>query len=81
MQEIVSLDQVLQVEKIEFMQDEIIEAVKNALAEAIQNLIAMRDREGQGLQQVMLQYKKTLKRKLLKYATMHRSQLKNIANV
>lgn len=60
MQEIVSLDQVLQVEKIEFMQDEIIEAVKNALAEAIQNLIAMRDREGQGLQQVMLQYKKDL---------------------
>lgn len=60
MQEIVSLDQVLQVEKIEFMQDEIIDAVKNALAEAIQNLIAMRDREGQGLQQVMLQYKSDL---------------------
>jgi len=60
MQEIVSLDQVLQVEKIEFMQEEIIDAVKNALAEAIQNLIAMRDREGQGLQQVMLQYKADL---------------------
>lgn len=60
MQEIVSLDQVLQVEKIEFMQDEIIDAVKNALAEAIQNLIVMRDREGQGLQQVMLQYKADL---------------------
>lgn len=60
MQEIVSLDQVLQVEKIEFMQDEIIDAVKNALAEAIQNLIAMRDREGQGLQRVMLQYKADL---------------------
>lgn len=60
MQEIVSLDQVLQVEKIEFMQDEIIDAVKNALAEAIQNLIAMRDREGQELQQVMLQYKADL---------------------
>ena len=60
MQEIVSLDQVLQVEKIEFMQDEIIDAVKNALAEAIENLIAMRAREGQGLQQVMLQYKADL---------------------
>lgn len=60
MQEIVSLDQVLQVEKIEFMQDELIDAVKNALAEAIQNLIAMRDREGKGLQQVMLQYKADL---------------------
>lgn len=60
MQEIVSLDQVLQVEKIEFMQDEIIDAVKNALAEAIENLIAMRTREGQGLQQVMLQYKADL---------------------
>lgn len=60
MQEIVSLDQVLQVEKIEFMQDQIIDAVKNALAEAIENLIAMRTREGQGLQQVMLQYKADL---------------------
>lgn len=60
MQEIVSLDQVLQVEKIEFMQDEIIDAVKNALAEAIENLIAMRTREGQGLRQVMLQYKADL---------------------
>lgn len=66
MQEIVSLDQVLQVEKIEFMQDEIIDAVKNALAEAIQNLIAMRDREGQGMQQVMLQYKSDLEEQIAK---------------
>lgn len=66
MQEIVSLDQVLQIEKIEFMQDEIIEAVKNALAEAIRNLIAMRDREGQGLKQVMLQYKSDLEEQIAK---------------
>ena len=60
MQEIVSLEQVLQVEKVELLQEEILEAVKNALAEAITNLIAMREREGQGLERVMVQYKEEL---------------------
>lgn len=60
MQEIVSLEQVVQIEKIELKQEEIIAAVKEALAEAISNLICMREREGQGLQQVMLQYKTEL---------------------
>ena len=56
MQEIVSLEQVLQVEKVELQQEEIVEAVKSALSEAITNLIAMREREGQVLERVMLQY-------------------------
>ncbi|MEK4128957.1 YicC/YloC family endoribonuclease [Solibacillus sp. FSL W8-0474] len=60
MQEIVSLEQVLQVEKVELQQEEIVEAVKSALSEAITNLIAMREREGQGLEGVMLQYKADL---------------------
>ena len=60
MQEIVSLEQVLQVEKVELQQEEIVEAVKSALSEAITNLIAMREREGQGLEGVMLQYKAEL---------------------
>lgn len=60
MQEIVSLEQVVQIEKIELKQEEIIAAVKEALAEAISNLVCMREREGQGLQQVMLQYKTEL---------------------
>ncbi|MBD8035486.1 YicC family protein [Solibacillus sp. A46] len=60
MQEIVSLEQVLLVEKVELQQEEIVEAVKSALSEAISNLIAMREREGQGLEGVMLQYKADL---------------------
>ena len=64
MQEIVSLDQVLQIEKVEFLQDEIIEAVKSALNEAIQNLVHMREREGQELRQVMLQYKFELEQQI-----------------
>ena len=60
MQEIVSLEQVLQIEKQELVQEEIIEAVQSALSEAIHNLIVMREREGGQLQQVMLQYKAEL---------------------
>ena len=66
MQEIVSLEQVLQIEKVELMQEEIIEAVKGALNEAIQNLISMREREGQELRQVMLQYKFELEQQIKK---------------
>lgn len=57
MQEIISLEQVLQVEKQELVQEEIMEATQTALTQAIDNLIVMREREGQQLQQVMLQYK------------------------
>ena len=65
MQEIVSLDQVLQIEKVEFLQEEIIEAVESALAEAIHNLVSMREREGQELRQVMLQYKFELEQQIV----------------
>lgn len=64
MQEIVSLEQVLQIEKMELEQAQIIKAVQSALAEAIQNLIAMREREGEQLQQVMLQYKAELEKEI-----------------
>ena len=64
MQEIVSLEQVLQIEKMDLEQAQIIDAVKSALAEAIQNLIAMREREGEQLQQVMLQYKAELEKEI-----------------
>jgi uncharacterized protein (TIGR00255 family) len=64
MQEIVSLEQVLQIEKVELLQEEIIEAVKGALNEAIQNLVSMREREGQELRQVMLQYKFELEQQI-----------------
>lgn len=60
MQEIVSLEQVLQIEKMELEQTQILEAVRAALTEAIANLLAMREREGGQLQQVMLQYKAEL---------------------
>ena len=65
MQEIVSLDQVLQIEKVEFLQGEIIEAVKSALSEAIHNLVSMREREGQELRHVMLQYKFELEQQII----------------
>lgn len=64
MQEIVSLEQVLQIEKMELEQAQIIKAVQSALSEAIQNLIAMREREGEQLQQVMLQYKAELEKEI-----------------
>lgn len=91
MQEIVSLEQVLQIEKMELEQAQIIEAVKSALAEAIQNLIAMREREGEQLQQVMLQYKAELEKEITqirtyaplavdKYRERLTSRLQDIAN-
>ena len=91
MQEIVSLEQVLQIEKMELEQVQIIEAVKSALAEAIQNLIAMREREGEQLQQVMLQYKAELEKEITqiqiyaplavdKYRERLTSRLQDIAN-
>lgn len=57
MQEISSLDQVLQMEKEEFVQDEMVQAVKDALAQAVKALVTMREREGHELQNVMHQYK------------------------
>jgi len=69
MQEIVSLEQVLQIEKLELEQAQIIEAVQSALTEAIANLLAMREREGKQLQQVMLQYKTELEMEIAQIRT------------
>ncbi|MEK4698820.1 YicC/YloC family endoribonuclease [Solibacillus sp. FSL R7-0668] len=69
MQEIVSLEQVLQIEKLELEQAQIIEAVQSALTEAISNLLAMREREGKQLQQVMLQYKTELEMEIAQIRT------------
>ncbi len=69
MQEIVSLEQVLQIEKMELEQTQILEAVHIALTEAIANLLAMREREGGQLQQVMLQYKAELETEIAQIRT------------
>lgn len=66
MQEISNLDQVLQIEKEEFLQDEIIQAVKDALAQAINSLMMMREREGHELRNIMLQYKVELQQQVAK---------------
>lgn len=60
MQEIAMLDQVLVVEKEETVREDILEVVQTAMSEAITNLLQMREREGQELQGVMLQYKEQL---------------------
>lgn len=60
MQEIAMLDQVLVVEKEETVREDILEVVQTAMSEAIVNLLQMREREGQELQGVMLQYKEQL---------------------
>ncbi|ATP39294.1 YicC family protein [Solibacillus sp. R5-41] len=64
MQEISNLDQVLQIEKEEFLLEEIIQAVKDALAQAITSLITMREREGHELRNVMLHYKDELQQQV-----------------
>ncbi len=66
MQEISNLDQVLQIEKEEFLQEEIIQAVKDALAQAITSLMTMREREGHELRNVMLHYKDELQQQVAK---------------
>lgn len=60
MQEVMMLDGVLTVEKEEIQQQQLVEAVNEALKEAIANLLHMREREGEDLRAVMLQYKKQL---------------------
>ena len=60
MQEIAMLDQVLVVEKEETVREDILQVVQTAMSEAIANLLQMREREGQELQGVMLQYKEQL---------------------
>ncbi|MEO4053581.1 YicC/YloC family endoribonuclease [Solibacillus sp. CAU 1738] len=64
MQEIAMLDQVLVVEKQEVVQEEILSSVKKSMELAIANLIQMREREGQELKAVMLQYKEQLQQQI-----------------
>lgn len=63
-QEIAMLDQVLVVEKQEAMQEDFLVAVERAMQEAIENLVQMREREGQELKLVMLQYKEQLQQQI-----------------
>lgn len=60
MQEISMLEGVLISDKEELAHDELLDAVKSALHEAIHQLLQMREREGQELKAVMLQYKQEL---------------------
>ncbi|KYG89452.1 YicC/YloC family endoribonuclease [Metasolibacillus sp. FSL H7-0170] len=66
MQEIAMLDQVLVVEKREAVQDGLLASVERAMQEAIENLVQMREREGQELKLVMLQYKEQLQQQIAK---------------
>ncbi|MEK4228676.1 YicC/YloC family endoribonuclease [Solibacillus sp. FSL H8-0538] len=64
MQEIAMLDQVLVVDKESYVQTDILEAVQQAMSQAIENLLQMREREGQELEVVMLQYKEQLQQQI-----------------
>ncbi len=64
MQEIAMLDQVLVVEKQDAVQDDLLASVERAMQEAIENLVQMREREGQELKLVMLQYKEQLQQQI-----------------
>ena len=64
MQEIALLDQVLAVEQHEMTQEEMIVSVEASMQLAIKQLIQMREREGQELKAVMLQYKEQLQEQI-----------------
>lgn len=64
MQEIALLDQVLVVEQQEITQEEMIVSVEASMQQAIEQLIQMREREGQELKAVMLQYKEQLQEQI-----------------
>lgn len=60
MQELLSLEQALVQEKPQLTPEDLLSAVEEAIAEAINQLLQMREREGQELQEVVLQYKEQL---------------------
>ncbi|QDQ01670.1 YicC family protein [Lysinibacillus fusiformis] len=60
MQELLSLEQALVQEKPQLTPEDLLSAVEEAVTEAINQLIQMREREGQELQEVVLQYKEQL---------------------
>ena len=64
MQEIALLDQVLVEEQQEITQEEMIVSVEASMQQAIEQLIQMREREGQELKAVMLQYKEQLQEQI-----------------
>ncbi len=64
MQEIALLDQVLAIEQHEMTQEEMIVSVEASMQLAIEQLIQMREREGQELKAVMLQYKEQLQEQI-----------------
>lgn len=91
MQEIAQLDQVLLVEHQEVSQEEMVALVEEAMQLAIEQLIQMREREGQELKAVMLQYKEQLQQQIAqiratsndavkKYRERLRSRIEEIAS-
>ncbi|MFJ7735292.1 YicC/YloC family endoribonuclease [Lysinibacillus sp. NPDC097287] len=60
MQELLSLDQALVQEKPQLMPQDLLDAVEKAVSAALSQLIQMREREGQELQEAVVQYKEQL---------------------
>lgn len=92
MQELLAIENALVYEKQEITSSAIVEAVEFALKEAMTSLVNMREREGQELQVVVLQYKQQLEqqiqliregsaRAVQKYRERLTERIKEIANV
>lgn len=60
MQELLSLEQALVQEKPQLTPEDLLSAVEMAVTQAIEQLLQMREREGQELQDVVIQYKEQL---------------------
>ena len=60
MQELLSLDQALVQEKPQLTPQDLLDAVEKAVSAALRQLIQMREREGQELQEAVVQYKEQL---------------------
>lgn len=60
MQELLSLDQALVQEKPQLTPQDLLDAVEKAVSAALSQLIQMREREGQELQEAVVQYKEQL---------------------
>lgn len=64
MQEVLSLEGALVYEKKELAPEEIASSMEMAVREAMEKLVEMREREGQQLKQVLLQYNEELKKQV-----------------
>ncbi|MEY2364966.1 MULTISPECIES: YicC/YloC family endoribonuclease [Lysinibacillus] len=60
MQELLSLEQALVQQKPQLTPEDLLSAVEQAISQAISQLVQMREREGQELQEVVVQYKEQL---------------------